>query len=144
MRDGRQLFERFGHAQLLLRGAWLVSEQTLFAEATVPEVHMRCRAQRGEKPAAFFRVRRGALAGQERQRFVRPNPFTLLAGTAAPGLAERLDLAPTVSQDHVKAIRRSKHNRPNDQSGGQAHVGATLVPLSCLLSTWSGVSSTRE
>ncbi|HEX4334492.1 MAG TPA: hypothetical protein VH062_01190 [Polyangiaceae bacterium] len=82
LRDGRQLFERFSHAELLLRGAWLVSEQTLdvFAEATVPEVHMRRRAQRGEKPTAFFRVRRSALASQERQHFVRSNPFTFLAG----------------------------------------------------------------
>lgn len=81
LRKRRQGLQRFGHAQLLLRRARLVSEQPLhgLAEAAKPQVQVHTRAKGSQQPAAFFSICRRPLARQPRQGFVRHQPSAAFA-----------------------------------------------------------------
>lgn len=82
--DGGQVFQRFRHAQLLLRGARAVSEEAfdVLGERGVAKVDVDGGPQRREQAAAFFGVQSPARSRESRQRFVHPSPRARLTSCA--------------------------------------------------------------
>jgi hypothetical protein len=120
----RQRLQRFGHAQLLLRGARCIPKQALdiFAKAAEAHVHVRRRAPPTQQPAAFLCIRCGTLPGQARQRFMRRHPVAL-------GFA----LALVLARSNVRAARRGhilSITRRNSCSGVPRGSRSTL-PIRC-------------